>query len=35
MADYEFPGGVLEMESEYKLARDRGALVAPAMGGLR
>jgi saccharopine dehydrogenase (NAD+, L-lysine-forming) len=26
---YEFPGGLLEMESEYKLARDRGALLAP------
>jgi saccharopine dehydrogenase-like NADP-dependent oxidoreductase len=30
MADYEFPGGMLEMESEYKLAKDREALVAPA-----
>jgi saccharopine dehydrogenase-like NADP-dependent oxidoreductase len=30
MSDYEFPGGVLEMESEYKIARDRGALLAAA-----
>ena len=32
MPAYEFPGGLLEMESEYKLARDRGALLAPAQG---
>jgi saccharopine dehydrogenase-like NADP-dependent oxidoreductase len=32
MADYEFPGGLLEMESEYKLAKDREALVAPVSG---
>ncbi len=32
MAAYEFPGGMLEMESEYKLAKDREALVAPAKG---
>jgi len=32
MAEYEFPGGMLEMESEYKLAKDRDALVAPARG---
>ena len=32
MPGYEFPGGVLEMESEYKLAKDRGALLAPARG---
>ena len=30
MPDYEFPGGMLEMESEYKIARDRGALLAAA-----
>ena len=30
MPAYEFPGGVLEMESEYKIAHDRGALVAAA-----
>ena len=30
MAEYEFPGGLLEMESEYKLAKDRGMLLAPA-----
>jgi saccharopine dehydrogenase (NAD+, L-lysine-forming) len=29
MPAYEFPGGLLEMESEYKLAKDRGALLAP------
>ena len=33
MPEYEFPGGLLEMESEYKLVRDRGALVAPARSG--
>ncbi len=30
MPAYEFPGGLLEMESEYKIAQDRGALLAPA-----
>ncbi len=30
MADYEFPGGVLEMDSPYKRARDRADLVTPA-----
>ena len=30
MPAYEFPGGLLEMESEYKLAKDRDALLAPA-----
>jgi saccharopine dehydrogenase (NAD+, L-lysine-forming) len=30
MPAYEFPGGLLEMESPYKLAKDRGALLAPA-----
>jgi saccharopine dehydrogenase (NAD+, L-lysine forming) len=30
MPAYEFPGGLLEMESEYKLAKDRQALLALA-----
>jgi saccharopine dehydrogenase-like NADP-dependent oxidoreductase len=30
MPDYEFPGGTLEMESEFKIARDRGALLQAA-----
>ena len=30
MPAYEFPGGMLEMESEYKLAKDREALLRPA-----
>lgn len=30
MAVYEFPGGFLEMESEYKTAVDRGTLLVPA-----
>ena len=29
MPAYEFPGGLLEMESEYKLAQDRQALTRP------
>ena len=29
MADYEFPGGLMEMESEYKRAADGAALTAP------
>ena len=29
-AEYGFPGGVLEMDSEYKRARDRGALIEAA-----
>jgi saccharopine dehydrogenase (NAD+, L-lysine-forming) len=33
MPAYEFPGGLLEMESEYKLAKDRGALLVPAQPG--
>ena len=28
-AEYGFPGGMLEMDSEYKRAGDHGALVAP------
>ncbi len=31
--DYGFPGGVLEMDSDYKRMRDRGALLAPVQGG--
>jgi len=31
MADYEFVGGVMEMDSEYKRARDHEALTAPLM----
>ena len=30
MPAYEFPGGLLEMESEYKIAHDREALLKPA-----
>ncbi len=30
--DYGFPGGALEMDSEYKRARDHGAFVAPVEG---
>jgi saccharopine dehydrogenase (NAD+, L-lysine-forming) len=29
MPAYEFPGGLLEMESEYRTAQDRSALLAP------
>jgi saccharopine dehydrogenase (NAD+, L-lysine forming) len=29
MADYEFPGGVMEMDSEYKRALEYGTLTAP------
>jgi saccharopine dehydrogenase-like NADP-dependent oxidoreductase len=29
-AEYGFPGGVLEMDSQYKRARDRGQLVKAA-----
>jgi saccharopine dehydrogenase-like NADP-dependent oxidoreductase len=29
-AEYGFPGGVLEMDSEYKRARDRGHLLSAA-----
>jgi hypothetical protein len=31
--EYGFPGGVLEMDSEYKRAHDHGAFVAPVEGG--
>ncbi len=31
--EYGFPGGVLEMDSDYKRMRDRGALLAPLQGG--
>jgi len=29
MARYEFPGGVMEMDSEFKIAMERGAMMAP------
>ncbi|HJW74498.1 MAG TPA: saccharopine dehydrogenase C-terminal domain-containing protein [Thermoleophilia bacterium] len=35
MPAYEFPGGLLEMESEYKIAHDRAGLQAPASAGDR
>ena len=31
MSEYGFPGGVLEMDAEYKRARDHGALLAPVL----
>jgi saccharopine dehydrogenase (NAD+, L-lysine-forming) len=31
MAEYEFPGGALEMDSSYKRAQDRAAFVRPAV----
>jgi len=35
MADYEFPGGLLEMDSPYKRAEDRAALTRPVLWGVR
>ena len=32
MAEYGFPGGVMEMDSEFKRARERGALEGPVTG---
>ena len=32
MDEYEFPGGVLEMDSAYKRAQDRAALTRPVLG---
>jgi saccharopine dehydrogenase-like NADP-dependent oxidoreductase len=34
MHEYEFPGGVLEMDSPYKRAQDRAALTRPVTWGL-
>ena len=31
MADYGFPGGIMEMDSEYKRAKERGDLEGPAL----
>ena len=35
MAEYEFPGGLLEMDSPYKRAEDRAALTRPVLWGVR
>jgi saccharopine dehydrogenase-like NADP-dependent oxidoreductase len=34
MAEYEFPGGLLEMDSPYKRAADHGSLLRPADAGV-
>jgi len=34
MAEYDFPGGVLEMDSAYKRAEDRAALTRPVLWGV-